>query len=242
MPVMQSEAFGMWASWQWTQIARDKASAAFSYSTYRAPSYDDDEDDQPCRLEAHYSFFGYCVRSVVDKADKEDLPIYLETGNPRNVPWYEKFGFATVYTEKAGFMGPTVYYMRRYTAHAHRTRTHSYHAHSGASGTGRCRAWTSKRRSSCWQRPNRGWPSRTSPSSAACSPYASASSCSCSFSSMSTIEALCTFLGLVSRQNFPAKIKIKIGKRFIFERSTNSTIFTGGGFVNSHCVSLRLGL
>jgi hypothetical protein len=63
-------------------------------------------------------FFGYCVRSVVDKADKEDLPVYLETGNPRNVPWYEKFGFATVYTEKAGFMGPTVYYMRRYTAHA----------------------------------------------------------------------------------------------------------------------------
>lgn len=53
------------------------------------------------------------LQSVVDKADKEDLPVYLETGNPRNVPWYEKFGFATVYTEKAGFMGPTVFYMRR---------------------------------------------------------------------------------------------------------------------------------
>jgi hypothetical protein len=59
-------------------------------------------------------------RSVVDKADREDLPVYLETGNPRNVPLYQKFGFATVYTEKAGLMGPTVYYMRRYRLRLHR--------------------------------------------------------------------------------------------------------------------------
>lgn len=54
-----------------------------------------------------------CCRTVLDKADREDMQVYLETGNPRNVPWYEKFGFVKVYMEKAGFVGPTVYYMRR---------------------------------------------------------------------------------------------------------------------------------
>lgn len=53
------------------------------------------------------------LQLVLDKADRDDLPIYLETSNPKNVPWYERFGFVVVYKEKAGLVGPTVFYLRR---------------------------------------------------------------------------------------------------------------------------------
>jgi hypothetical protein len=36
---------------------------------------------------------------LLDRADKEKLPVYLETHNKDNVPYYEKFGFQLIHTE-----------------------------------------------------------------------------------------------------------------------------------------------
>ncbi len=52
-------------------------------------------------------------RSLVEKADRDNVPCYLETSNPSNVPWYEKHGFRVITKEKAGLMGPPVFYLRR---------------------------------------------------------------------------------------------------------------------------------
>lgn len=38
------------------------------------------------------------LKQVLREAEKETLPVYLETSVPRNVAWYEKFGFS-IYTK-----------------------------------------------------------------------------------------------------------------------------------------------
>lgn len=35
------------------------------------------------------------LNEILTKAEKEGLPVYLETSSSKNVPWYERFGFAT---------------------------------------------------------------------------------------------------------------------------------------------------
>lgn len=109
-------------------------------------------------------------RSVIDKADKEDMQVYLETANERNVPWYEKFGFVVIYKEKAGFVGPMVWYLRRcgtmpcVMIRRHRT---SLLADRLSTSTGRLRAWMQRRRCSSPLKRRRGSMTSTHPSSGA---------------------------------------------------------------------------
>jgi GNAT superfamily N-acetyltransferase len=42
---------------------------------------------------------GMLQKLLLDRADKEKLPVYLETHNKDNVPYYEKFGFQLIHTE-----------------------------------------------------------------------------------------------------------------------------------------------
>merc|ERR1711988_292822 len=39
-----------------------------------------------------------CIQVGLDRADKQGLPCYLESSNPKNIPFYEKMGFRTVET------------------------------------------------------------------------------------------------------------------------------------------------
>jgi ribosomal protein S18 acetylase RimI-like enzyme len=50
---------------------------------------------------------------MLTKADQTHLPIYLETTNRRNLPFYEKHGFEARLHERLGSDGPTVWYMVR---------------------------------------------------------------------------------------------------------------------------------
>ncbi len=40
---------------------------------------------------------GRLIRPILDRADAADLPCYLETANPKSVPFYEKHGFKVVH-------------------------------------------------------------------------------------------------------------------------------------------------
>jgi ribosomal protein S18 acetylase RimI-like enzyme len=40
---------------------------------------------------------GRLIQPILTKADAEGLPCYLETTNPQAVPFYEKYGFKTIY-------------------------------------------------------------------------------------------------------------------------------------------------
>jgi ribosomal protein S18 acetylase RimI-like enzyme len=51
-------------------------------------------------------------RCLVEFADKEHLPVYLETPNPRNVSFYERHGFEVTGTAQAGEC-PTITFMLR---------------------------------------------------------------------------------------------------------------------------------
>jgi len=39
-----------------------------------------------------------CIKVGLDRADKQGVPCYLESSNPKNVPFYERMGFRTVET------------------------------------------------------------------------------------------------------------------------------------------------
>lgn len=51
------------------------------------------------------------LQRLVDWADEERLGCYLETGNPRNVPLYQRFGFQTTAEEK--IIGVHIWFMWR---------------------------------------------------------------------------------------------------------------------------------
>lgn len=49
----------------------------------------------------------------LEAADADGVPAFLLTGTPRNVPYYERFGFAVVASDRAPDGGPEVWFMRR---------------------------------------------------------------------------------------------------------------------------------
>lgn len=53
------------------------------------------------------------VREGLDGADREGLPSYLETSEPRNLPFYERLGFKVVEATRLGTGGPEAWVMRR---------------------------------------------------------------------------------------------------------------------------------
>jgi GNAT superfamily N-acetyltransferase len=48
----------------------------------------------------------------VDRARAEGVPAFLETGKPRNVPYYERFGFHVAHEDVAPDGGPHIWFMR----------------------------------------------------------------------------------------------------------------------------------
>jgi len=53
------------------------------------------------------------LQDLLDIADKEELPVYLETSTPRNLNFYKKFGFYIYHEWNASFIGFTVWFMKR---------------------------------------------------------------------------------------------------------------------------------
>jgi ribosomal protein S18 acetylase RimI-like enzyme len=49
-----------------------------------------------------------CLRSL----DEDRLPVYLETPNPRSIPFYERFGFETTGAAQAGGCPPITFMLR----------------------------------------------------------------------------------------------------------------------------------
>ena len=40
------------------------------------------------------------IKELIDKADDENMPVYLETHDQKNVTYYERFGFKLIHTDK----------------------------------------------------------------------------------------------------------------------------------------------
>ena len=58
---------------------------------------------------------GSGARSIghgLDLAERDDVPAFLETGNARNVPYYERFGFRVIDEGDAPGGGPHIWFMR----------------------------------------------------------------------------------------------------------------------------------
>jgi ribosomal protein S18 acetylase RimI-like enzyme len=53
------------------------------------------------------------IRHGLELADIAGLPAVLETSNPRNVPYYESFGFRVFTAGAAPLDGPEIWFMRR---------------------------------------------------------------------------------------------------------------------------------
>jgi GNAT superfamily N-acetyltransferase len=56
---------------------------------------------------------GALIRHGLDLADRDGVPAFLETGNPRNVPSYERLGFRVTDEGDAPGGGPHIWFMRR---------------------------------------------------------------------------------------------------------------------------------
>lgn len=50
-------------------------------------------------LEQNKGIGGCLLHDIIQLADREGKPIYLETSTVRNIPWYQKFGF-DIYNER----------------------------------------------------------------------------------------------------------------------------------------------
>ncbi len=50
------------------------------------------------------------LQSIVAYSTKQSRPVYLETSNEQNLPWYKKFGF-NIYAEKS--LGHMLYFLKR---------------------------------------------------------------------------------------------------------------------------------
>ena len=55
---------------------------------------------------------GALLRHALERCDREGMPAYLESSNPRNIPLYERHGFEAIGSIQAG-SSPTVVAMRR---------------------------------------------------------------------------------------------------------------------------------
>jgi len=53
------------------------------------------------------------MRDGLDRAQDDDVPIWLETSRADNVTYYERFGFSTTVDEDAPDGGPHIWFMRR---------------------------------------------------------------------------------------------------------------------------------
>jgi uncharacterized protein YhfF/GNAT superfamily N-acetyltransferase len=53
------------------------------------------------------------LRVAIERAERDRLPLVLETGVPANVPLYERFGFRVTHAPEAPGGGPRVWFMRR---------------------------------------------------------------------------------------------------------------------------------
>ncbi len=53
------------------------------------------------------------IRFGLERSEETDVPALLETGTPRNVPYYERFGFRVFDEGDAPDGGPHVWFMRR---------------------------------------------------------------------------------------------------------------------------------
>lgn len=58
----------------------------------------------------HMGTGSHLLKEVLDKSDKEGLPVCLETSTLKNLPWYERFGFE-VYDELD--LGYHLYFLKR---------------------------------------------------------------------------------------------------------------------------------
>jgi len=56
---------------------------------------------------------GAMLRFAIERAERDGLPLRLETGVPANVPLYERFGFRETRTADAPDGGPHIWFMRR---------------------------------------------------------------------------------------------------------------------------------
>jgi GNAT superfamily N-acetyltransferase len=55
---------------------------------------------------------GELMRSCLEIVDKAELPAYLETPNPRNIPFYERHGFTVTGVAQAGACPPVSFMWR----------------------------------------------------------------------------------------------------------------------------------
>ena len=56
---------------------------------------------------------GAMLRFAIERAERQGLPLCLETGVPGNVPLYERFGFRVIHAADAPDSGPRIWFMRR---------------------------------------------------------------------------------------------------------------------------------
>lgn len=56
---------------------------------------------------------GAMLRAAIERAERDRLPLVLETGVAGNVPLYERFGFRATHAREAPGGGPRVWFMRR---------------------------------------------------------------------------------------------------------------------------------
>ncbi len=56
---------------------------------------------------------GAMLRFAIERAQRQGLPVCLETGVPANLPLYERFGFRTLREADAPDGGPRIWFMRR---------------------------------------------------------------------------------------------------------------------------------
>ena len=53
------------------------------------------------------------LQEIIDKSEKENLPIYLETSSEINVDFYQKHGFEIYHTSETELFGFDLYFLRR---------------------------------------------------------------------------------------------------------------------------------
>jgi ribosomal protein S18 acetylase RimI-like enzyme len=58
----------------------------------------------------HQGIGGKLLNEIIEEANMESLPVYLETSTLQNLPWYERFGFE-IYNKLE--MSYTLFFLRR---------------------------------------------------------------------------------------------------------------------------------
>jgi GNAT superfamily N-acetyltransferase len=64
------------------------------------------------------------MQHALARCDRENLPAYLESSNPRNVPFYERLGFKLLGTIQVGSSPPIFPMLRRPRQGGDRARLH----------------------------------------------------------------------------------------------------------------------